>query len=165
MPVKKKPTKKATKKPSIKIKKRATTKVKAKKDVVKPLEKVQLSNKSNQKAPASKKKTNTLKEKRREKGKTRVGKEALKNAPPLNILLYPHLAEKSMNMIDMQNMIVFVVNPLATKNDVKRATESLFKVKVVRVNIEVTPAGMKKAYIKLHPDNPASEIASRLGVM
>ena len=106
----------------------------------------------------------TVKQLRREKGKTRKSKQALKGHDPLNILLYPHLAEKSMNMIDMQNKLVFVVNPLATRDDVKRAMEELFKVKVIDVNIEIT-GGLKKAYIKLHPSNPASEIATKLGVL
>ena len=41
----------------------------------------------------------------------------------------------------------------------------LFKVKVKKVNIEITNKGYKKAYIKLEPEFNASDIASKLGMV
>ncbi|MBI4163252.1 MAG: 50S ribosomal protein L23 [Candidatus Aenigmarchaeota archaeon] len=84
---------------------------------------------------------------------------------PLDVLLYPHLAEKSMGMVDMQNKIVFVVDPRTDKKQIKTAVESLFSVKVSSVSTEITPSGQKRAYIKLHQNYSAADIASRLGVM
>lgn len=82
-----------------------------------------------------------------------------------DILLYPHLAEKSMNMVDLENKIVFVVRQDANKTQIKVAIEEGFGVKVSAVKTEVTPRGQKKAYVKLHPDHSAADLASRLGIL
>ncbi len=84
---------------------------------------------------------------------------------PLDILLYPHLAEKAMSMVDMQNKIVFVVDPRSDKKQIKVAVENLFSVKVSSVTTEITPSGQKRAHIRLHQNYSAADIASRLGVM
>ncbi|HLD57117.1 MAG TPA: 50S ribosomal protein L23, partial [archaeon] len=84
---------------------------------------------------------------------------------PFDILLYPHLAEKSMGMVDLQNKIVFVVDPRSDKTEIKQAVEKAFSVKVSNVATEITPQGQKRAYIKLHPNYSAADIASKLGVM
>ena len=91
--------------------------------------------------------------------------KALKRFDPFNILLYPHLAEKSAALIDTQNKIVFVVNPNSSKNEIKKAIEVAFGVKVVDVKTENTTYGEKKAYIKLHPSTPATEVATKLGTL
>lgn len=84
---------------------------------------------------------------------------------PWQVLSFPHLAEKSMNMVEFDNKLTFIVRKKATKADVKRAVEDLFDVKVVKVQTEITPKGAKKAYAKLSPEHSASEIASRLGMV
>jgi large subunit ribosomal protein L23 len=84
---------------------------------------------------------------------------------PWKVIVYPHLAEKSMNMVEFENKLTFIVRKSATKNQIKEAVEGLFDVKVVNVQTEVTPKGVKKAYAKLSPETPASEIASRLGMV
>lgn len=88
-----------------------------------------------------------------------------KEVSPFDILLYPHLAEKSMSMVDLQNKIVFVVDPRSDKTEIKQAVEKAFSVKVAKISTEITPLGQKRAYIKLHPNYSAADIASRLGVM
>ncbi len=82
-----------------------------------------------------------------------------------NVLMYPHLAEKSMNTIETENKLVFIVKRNARKKDIKEEVEKLFDVRVKKVNVEITREGQKKAYIKLHPDHSAAEIASRLGII
>ncbi len=84
---------------------------------------------------------------------------------PFDILLYPHLAEKAMGMVDLQNKIVFIVDPRSDKKQIKLAVEKAFSVKVAKVSTEITPQGQKRAYIKLHPNYSAADIASKLGVM
>jgi len=84
---------------------------------------------------------------------------------PWKVLVYPHLAEKSMNMVEFENKLTFIVRRTATKKEIKDAIESLFGVKVVRVQTETMRSGAKKAYAKLSDDTPASEIASRLGMV
>ena len=38
-----------------------------------------------------------------------------------SIIIKPHVTEKTMNLIDMNNEIAFVVNRKANKNQIKRA--------------------------------------------
>ena len=109
------------------------------------------------------KKTKLREEKREEREETRETQAGKKDA--WNVLMYPQLAEKSMNMVELENKLVFVVNKKATKEEIKEAIESKFKVRVIKVNVEVTRKGEKKAYIKLHPDDSAADIASRMGML
>lgn len=84
---------------------------------------------------------------------------------PWKVLFYPHLAEKSMNMVELENKLVFIVDRNANSIEIKKAVEIGFGVKVKSVNTEITTKGVKKAYIKLHPDFMAADIASRLGML
>src|SRR3990167_7754283 len=90
--------------------------------------------------------------KKPEDKKTEVAKSPRKETDPWDIMLYPHMAEKSMALVDIQNKIVFVVNRKARKTEIKKAFEKLFDVKVLSVKTETTIDGKKKAFIKLHPD-------------
>lgn len=51
------------------------------------------------------------------------------------ILLSPHVSEKSSLLADEQNQHVFRVLPTATKLEVKLAVEDMFKVKVEKVRL------------------------------
>ncbi len=84
---------------------------------------------------------------------------------PYEILRHPVITEKSVNIIETENKLVFIVDRRATKHDVKRAFEKLYKVKVEKVNILITPKGEKKAIIKLKPGYKASDIAIKLGIL
>ena len=81
-----------------------------------------------------------------------------------SIIIKPHVTEKTMNLIDMNNEIAFVVNRKANKKQIKRAFEELFEEKVAKVNTHITPKGQKVAYIKLVEEEMAEEIAVRMGV-
>lgn len=83
---------------------------------------------------------------------------------PYKILKYPLATEKAVRLMETENKIYFVVDIKAKKADIKKAIEEMFKVKVIKVNTLITK-GKKKAYIKLHPDNPAIDIATQLGIM
>lgn len=83
----------------------------------------------------------------------------------VKIIKRPVQSEKALSLIDKQNTLTFVVDINATKHDVKRAVEYLFGVKVVEVRTLITPKGEKKAYVKLHPDYKAAEVATRLGII
>ncbi len=52
---------------------------------------------------------------------------------PHNVLLRPVVSEKSYSLMD-ENVYVFVVDPSATKIDVRHAVEQAFGVKVEKVN-------------------------------
>jgi len=80
------------------------------------------------------------------------------------IIKYPLATEKAVRLMEAENKLLFVVDLKAKKPDIKKAIEEMFKVKVIKVNTLITK-GKKRAYVKLHPDNPAIDIATQLGIM
>ena len=81
-----------------------------------------------------------------------------------SIIIKPHVTEKTMNLIDLNNVISFVVLRSANKKQIKRAFEELFDEKVAKVNTHITTKGEKVAYIKLVEEEMAEELAVRIGV-
>ena len=81
-----------------------------------------------------------------------------------SIILKPHVTEKTMNLIDLNNEITFVVNRKANKKQIKRAFEELYDEKVAKVNTHINTKGQKVAYIKLVEEEMAEELAVRIGV-
>ena len=82
----------------------------------------------------------------------------------LQVLLMPHVSEKSTLAADRVSQHVFRVLPDANKLEIKRAVESLFNVKVASVNmvnmkgkrkrfgaVQGKRSAWKKAYVKLMP--------------
>jgi large subunit ribosomal protein L23 len=84
---------------------------------------------------------------------------------PYEVILYPLMTEAASLMVEKENKLVFMVNLKARKGDVKKAVEELYEVKVKGVNILVTPQGEKKAFVKLHPDYKAADVAIKLGIL
>jgi len=82
----------------------------------------------------------------------------------LKVLVGPHISEKATILAEKQKQVVFRVASFATKLDVKKAVENLFKVKVNHVKI-INVKGKtrrfkqvlgkkndwKKAYVALQP--------------
>ena len=81
-----------------------------------------------------------------------------------SIIIKPHVTEKTMNLIDLNNEITFVVNRKANKSQIKRAFEELYDEKVAKVNTHINTRGEKLAYIKLVEEEMAEELAVRIGV-
>ncbi|MCK4968562.1 MAG: 50S ribosomal protein L23 [Candidatus Aenigmarchaeota archaeon] len=81
------------------------------------------------------------------------------------VIEYPHLTEKSINNIEVQNKLVFIVKRTANKADVKKAVQDAFDVKVKKVNVLTTTKGLKKAIVSLDPKYSAVDIATKLGMM
>ena len=82
------------------------------------------------------------------------------------ILLVPHVSEKSTLLAEVNNQHVFKVAADATRSEVKQAVEELFKVKVDKVRILNVKgkakrfggrlgkrSDMRKAYVTLSSDN------------
>jgi large subunit ribosomal protein L23 len=80
----------------------------------------------------------------------------------MQVLLGPHVSEKSTGAAASANQVVFKVRSDATKADVRRAVELLFEVKVERVSVVRMPSkskrfgtnrgersAWKKAYVRL----------------
>jgi len=80
------------------------------------------------------------------------------------IIKKPQITEKTFDLIEKENKLVFIVNRKANKNQIKRAIEKLHNVKVIKVNTMITSKGEKKAFIKLHPEYSAQDIAIDLGI-
>jgi large subunit ribosomal protein L23 len=68
-------------------------------------------------------------------------------------------------MVEYENKLVFVVDKKATKAEIKQAVETLFKVKVDKVNLHNSISGEKKAYVKLSKVNLASDVGADLGMI
>lgn len=83
---------------------------------------------------------------------------------PYSIIIKPHLTEKSMNAIDQNNELTFVIRRIADKEQVKSAIEELYEVKVKRVNTQINSRGIKLAYVKLSEEDSAEDIAVKMGV-
>ncbi len=84
---------------------------------------------------------------------------------PHEIILYPLMTEAASLMVEKENKLIFVVNIKAGKKDVRKAVEELYEVKVEKVNLMITPQGKKKAFVKLHPDYKAADVAIKLGIL
>ncbi|MGC9210044.1 MAG: 50S ribosomal protein L23 [Acidilobus sp.] len=82
-----------------------------------------------------------------------------------DVIIRPVMSEKSLRLIEEQNVLTFIVRRDANKHDIKRAVEALYGVKVERVNTLITPRGEKKAYVKLSKEFKATDVASRLGLL
>jgi len=81
------------------------------------------------------------------------------------VIKHPLSTEKSIRLMESENKLVFVIDMTASKADVKKVIEELFKVKVVKVNTFVNNKGEKRAYVKLSRENPAIDVATQMGLM
>ena len=84
---------------------------------------------------------------------------------PYEVLKYPHKTEKSISLIEKENKLVFIVDRRFNKEDIRKAFEEVFRVKVEKINTMVTREGKKKAFIKLKKEYPAVDVAVKLGMI
>lgn len=84
---------------------------------------------------------------------------------PWKIISYPLLSEKAIAKIETENKLVFVVNLRSNKKQIKWAVEKALDVKVENIRTMITQKGKKKAWVKLDKKYPASEIATRFGML
>jgi large subunit ribosomal protein L23 len=75
------------------------------------------------------------------------------------------MTEVTSRILETENKLVFVVNNRATKRDIRRAVEELYEVVVEKVNVAITPREEKKAFVRLHPDYKAVDVAIKLGII
>ena len=81
-----------------------------------------------------------------------------------DVIKYPVSTERTLRNMEAENKLLFVVDKKATKSDVRKAVEALFKVKVVGVNTYIF-AGKKRAYVKFGKEHPAIDVATQLGMV
>lgn len=81
------------------------------------------------------------------------------------VVKHPIATEKAVRLMEAENKLIFMVERKTTKQEIKKAIETIFKVKVIKVNTAITPEGKKKAYVKLSAETPAIDIATQMGIM
>ena len=82
-----------------------------------------------------------------------------------DVLLYPLNTEKAMKKIEDENTIAFIVNPRATKPQIKQAFNAIYNTKARNVNTLQRPDGKKKAYIRLGAESDALNLANKIGII
>ena len=78
---------------------------------------------------------------------------------------FPLMTEKAIMLIEKENKLSFIATETATKADIKRLIEKVYKVKVAKVNILNDMKGRKKVTVKLDKKFKAEELAAKLGVI
>lgn len=86
-------------------------------------------------------------------------------ADPFDTLKFVLMTEKSIQLIETQNKLVFIVNKKSSKDDIKKAFENAFSTKVGEIKTMIDQKSRKKAFIKLKKEGEAGEIAIRLGII
>ena len=81
------------------------------------------------------------------------------------IIKYPLSTEKAIRLMESENKLVFVVDKKATKQEIKKAIEDTFNVKVEQISTINDFKGRKKAYVRFSSETPAIDLATRLGLM
>ena len=82
-----------------------------------------------------------------------------------SVVKYPMMTERSVNMIENENKLVFIVDRRANKHEIATAIKELYEVEAETVNTLITRKGEKKAFIKLKDEYDASDVAIRLGIL
>jgi large subunit ribosomal protein L23 len=78
------------------------------------------------------------------------------------VLKYPLATEKAISQIDRNNLITYIVDYRATKNEIRKEFESMFQVKVSGIRTVNMPTNIKKAFIKIAKGFKATDVASKL---
>lgn len=80
------------------------------------------------------------------------------------MILKPITSEKAVKLIDIDNTLLFETNRTSTKQEIQKEIESIFNVKVKKIRTLIK-ANKKYAYVRLKKENPAIDIATKLGIM
>jgi large subunit ribosomal protein L23 len=81
------------------------------------------------------------------------------------VVKYPLMTDRSFNMIENENKLVFIVDRRSTKQDIMKAIKELYEVEAMKVNTLINRNGDKKAFVTLKEEYNASDIAIRLGIL
>jgi len=84
---------------------------------------------------------------------------------PHEIIMFPLMTERSVNMIENENKLVFICDRRANKLQIAAAIKELYEVEAEDINTLITRKGTKKAFVKLKDEYDASDVAIRLGIL
>jgi len=80
------------------------------------------------------------------------------------MILKPVTSEKAVKLIDLENTLLFQVEKRENKKSIKKEVEETFDVKIDSVRT-LLRGNKKYAYVKLKKENPAIDIATKLGMI
>lgn len=83
----------------------------------------------------------------------------------MQIVKNPLSTEKSIRLMESQNILIFEVEKKATKEAIQKYIEDFFKAKVLKVNTRIGSDAKKRAYVKFSNETPAIDIATKLGLI
>jgi len=81
------------------------------------------------------------------------------------VIKYPLTTESAMKKIEDNNTLVFIVDVLANKRQIKDAVKQMYEIQCQKVNTLIRPDGLKKAYVRLTQDYDALDVANRIGII
>jgi len=79
------------------------------------------------------------------------------------IILHDYVTEKSMDEMERQNKLEFVVDRRANRAEIRRAVESTYQCKVQKITVKIVRSG-KIATVRFTKDFSAEDIGGRAGV-
>eukprot|EP00286_Rhodomonas_abbreviata_P006491 CAMPEP_0181343566 /NCGR_PEP_ID=MMETSP1101-20121128/31658_1 /TAXON_ID=46948 /ORGANISM="Rhodomonas abbreviata, Strain Caron Lab Isolate" /LENGTH=139 /DNA_ID=CAMNT_0023455211 /DNA_START=14 /DNA_END=433 /DNA_ORIENTATION=+ len=82
-----------------------------------------------------------------------------------DVIKYPLTTESAMKKIEENNTLVFIVNVTANKRQIKDAVKAMYDITAAKINTLIRPDGLKKAYVRLSPDQEAADVANKLGII
>ncbi|MBS3098983.1 50S ribosomal protein L23 [Candidatus Pacearchaeota archaeon] len=80
------------------------------------------------------------------------------------MILKPITSEKAVKLIDLDNTLLFKVERQFRKEEIKKEVQKVFNVQVEKVRT-LLRGNKKYAYVKLKKENPAIDVATKLGMI
>jgi large subunit ribosomal protein L23 len=97
--------------------------------------------------------------------KPKIAKTPSKKKEYYEIIEYPVITEKAVDLITKENRLTFIVNKNSTKAQIKEAAEKMYNVKVSKVNMLFDTRNRKKAFVTLAKTSNAQDVANKLGIV
>lgn len=116
---------------------------------------------SDEKAAAAKE----AKTDKEEKAASKAVKGFAMELEDFGLIQFPLMTEKAITLIEKENKLSFIATEKATKTEIKKLVEKVYKVKVDKVNVVNDMKGRKKVTVKLNKKFKAEELAAKLGVI
>jgi len=79
-------------------------------------------------------------------------------------MIRPITTEKAVRLIELNNTLTFEVDKRDSKDKIKNNIEETFKIKVFSIK-SLIRKNRKIIYVKLKPENPAIDVATKLGII
>ena len=81
------------------------------------------------------------------------------------VIKFPLTTESAMKKIEDNNTLVFIVDTIANKRQIREAVKNMYEIQCEKINTLIRPDGQKKAYVRLTQDYDALDVANRIGII